>query len=354
MKKILVTNLGSTSTKAAVYHDQHCAFETTLRHDPSELSHFNTTLDQKDYRKESLETWLDTIDVSISDLDIICVRGGVLKPVVSGIYQVNDKVIEDILSGKYGMHVTNVGNLIGYEWGQTYNKEVIFVDAPISDELAPLARYSGHALVPRRSVFHALNQKQQARLYAKSLNVPYESLRLIVAHMGGGVSVGVHDYGRVIDVNNALDGEGAMSPERVGSLSSIDVLKLLEIFKGDVNAVKKQLVGLGGMMSYTNTSDVREVIALAHEDNKYFEIVEAMMYQVAKEIGAMSTVLKGKVDQIILTGGLAYNEILMNMLKERVEFIAPITVYPGENELEALAFGALRYLNNEESCQVYE
>ncbi|MBS3991304.1 MAG: butyrate kinase [Erysipelothrix sp.] len=354
MKKILVTNLGSTSTKAAIYHDQHCAFETTLRHDSSDLSRFKTTLDQKDYRKESLETWLKTIDVSISDLDIICVRGGVLKPVVSGIYQVTDKVIEDILSGQYGMHVTNVGNLIGYEWGQTYNKEVIFVDAPISDELGPLARYSGHALVPRRSVFHALNQKQQARQYATSINVPYESLRLIVAHMGGGVSVGVHDHGRVVDVNNALDGEGAMSPERVGSLSSMDVLKLLDKFNGDVNAVKKQLVGLGGMMSYTNTSDVREVMALAQEDKKYFEIVEAMMYQVAKEIGAMATVLKGQVDQIILTGGLAYNESLMNMLKERVEFIAPITVYPGENELEALAFGALRYLNKEEACQVYE
>jgi len=353
MKKILVTNLGSTSTKAAVYHDKHCVFEATLRHPSSELSAFNSILDQKDYRKASLEAWLKSIDVSIESLDIICVRGGVIKPCVSGIYHVSEIVIKDILSQQYGMHVTNVGNLIGYEWGQKYNKEVIFVDAPISDELGSLARYSGHALVPRRSVFHALNQKQQARQYASSIHVPYESLRLIVAHMGGGVSVGAHDHGQVIDVNNALDGEGAMSPERVGYLSSMDVLKLLDKFNGDVSAVKKQLVGLGGMMSYTNTNDVREVMALAQEDKKYLEIVEAMMYQVAKEIGAMATVLKGQVDQIILTGGLAHNEVLMEMLKQRVGFIAPVTVYPGENELDALAFGALRYLNKEEVCQVY-
>jgi len=353
MKKILVTNLGSTSTKAAVYHNDTCAFETTLRHSMSDLSAFSSILDQKDYRKEAIETWLKSIDVSIDSLDIICVRGGVLKPCVSGIYRVDQVVIDDILSGQYGMHVTNVGNLIGYEWGQIFNKEVIFVDAPISDELQPLARYSGHALIQRRSVYHALNQKQQARHYAQSISKPYESLRLIVAHMGGGISVGAHVSGRVIDVTNALDGEGAMSPERCGSLSSTGVLKLVEHFNHDMNAVKKQLVGLGGIMSYLQTSDMREVMALAKSSLQHQELIEAMMYQVAKEVGAMATVLQGQVDQIILTGGIAYNEELMQLLINRIKFIAPITVYPGEDELYALACGALRYLNQEESLQIY-
>lgn len=353
MKKILVTNLGSTSTKAAVYHDDVCVHEATLRHPSHELSQFSSTLGQKQYRKEAIEAWMQSIQVSFEELDIICVRGGVLKPCVGGIYRVDEGVINDILSGQYGMHVTNVGNLIGYEWGQVYHKEVVFVDAPISDEFHTLARYSGHAYVPRRSVYHALNQKQQARRYAHEVNQSLESLNLIVVHMGGGVSVGVHHHGRVIDVTNALDGEGAMSPERAGSISSMSVLKLLERFNHDVAQVKKQLVGLGGIMSYVQTSDLREVMEKAKTSLEHAELVEAMMYQVAKDIGAMATVVCGKVDQIILTGGIAYNAQLMDMLIERVSFIAPVTVYPGEDELYALACGALRYLNGEEALQTY-
>jgi butyrate kinase len=353
MNTILVTNLGSTSTKAAIYHDDLCIHETTLRHNPQDLSQFTSILDQKDFRKKALEDWLVSIQVSFDSLSIICVRGGVIKPCVSGIYRVDEHVIEDILSGQYGVHVTNVGNLIGYEWGQTYNKEVVFVDAPISDEFHPLARYSGHALVSRRSVYHALNQKQQARRFAQSINKPYESLNLIVVHMGGGISVGVHQHGRVIDVTNALDGEGAMSPERSGGVSSIGVLKLLEHFNHDISTVKKQLIGLGGIMSYLHTSDLREVMELAKTSPTHLELMEAMMYQVAKDIGAMSTVLSGQVDQIILTGGIAYNQSLMEMLIARVSFIAPVTLYPGEDELYALACGALRYLKKEESLQPY-
>lgn len=353
MKTILVTNLGSTSTKAAIYHDLECAYETTLRHPASDLSQFKSILDQKEYRKQALESWLESIHVSFASLDIICVRGGVLKPCVSGIYRVDETIIQDILSGQYGMHVTNVGNLIGYEWGQTYHKEVVFVDAPISDELHPLARYSGHALIERRSVYHALNQKQQARIYAQRVGKTYEELNLIVCHMGGGISVGVHHHGKVIDVTNALDGEGAMSPERAGSLSSMGVLKLLNHFNHDEALLKKNLVGLGGLMSYVNTSDLREVMAQAQDSPSHRLLVEAMMYQVAKDIGAMATVLEGKIDQIILTGGIAYNQELMDMLKKRIGFIAPISVYPGEDELYALVCGALRYLNHEEQLQTY-
>jgi butyrate kinase len=353
MNIILVTNLGSTSTKAAIYHDESCIHETTLRHLPQELSQFSSILDQKDYRKKALEDWMHSIDVSFESLSIICVRGGVLKPCVSGIYRVDDDVIHDILSGQYGTHVTNVGNLIGYEWGQTYHKEVVFVDAPISDEFHVLARYSGHALVERRSVYHALNQKQQARRFAQSIQKPYESLNLLVVHMGGGISVGVHHQGRVIDVTNALDGEGAMSPERAGGLNSICVMNIMEKFNYDIPAVKKQLIGLGGVMSYLHTSDLKEVMKEAKTSSKHLEVMEAMMYQVAKDIGAMASVLSGQVDQIILTGGIAYNQALMDMLVKRVSFIAPNTIYPGEDELYALACGALRYLRHEEELQPY-
>lgn len=353
MKTILVTNLGSTSTKAAVFHDDVSVFEATLRHPSQELSQFASILDQKAYRKAALENWMQSIGVSFESLDIICVRGGVIKPCVGGVYRVDQHVIDDILSGQYGMHVTNVGNLIGYEWGQTYGKEVVFVDAPISDEFHDLARYSGHAYVPRRSVYHALNQKQQARRFAQSVGKPLESLNLIVVHMGGGISVGVHHQGRVIDVTNALDGEGAMSPERAGSLSSIAVLNLMQRFNGDVAQVKKQLVGLGGLMSYVQTSDLREVVEMAKTSASHAQLIEAMIYQVAKDIGAMATVVFGKVDHIILTGGIAYNTQLMETLISRIAFIAPVTVYPGEDELYALACGALRYLKGEEGLQSY-
>jgi len=353
MFKILVTNLGSTSTKAAIYHDDTCAFSTTLRHSSEEIGRFNRVLDQKQFRKQRMEEWILSLGVSIKDLDCICVRGGVVKPLPGGIYTVSSEVVNDILDERYGTHVTNVGNLIGYEWGKEYQKPVIFVDAPITDELSVLARYSGHKLISRRSVFHALNQKQMARQYAKETNQDVNKLRLVVAHMGGGISVGAHKYGQVVDVNNALDGEGPFSPERAGSLTSIGVLELVQMFKGDIEQVKKQIIGQGGMVSYLQTNNVQHVIESFSTSDESKRVIDAMCYQVAKEIGSMATVLRGKVDQIILTGGLAYNDYIVAQIKRRVEFIADITVYPGEDELYALAQGALRFLRNEEEAQSY-
>jgi len=353
MFQILVLNLGSTSTKVAIFNDEKCHLSTTLRHTTSELAPFNHILDQIPFRKEKIEKWLEEVDFQWSTCDIICVRGGVTKPLPGGIYAITQDVVEDIKIEKYGSHVTNVGNIVAYQWGQDYQIPVIFVDSPVTDEFCMLARYSGYKGVLRRSVFHALNQKQIARQYAFDIQRDVNELYLIVCHMGGGISVGAHRLGQVIDVNNALDGEGPFSPERTGSLSTAAVLDLVDQFRGDIGQVKRHLIGQGGLTSYCGTNNVQEILLLASTDAETKRVIDAMIYQIAKEIGAMATVLEGRVDQILLTGGLAYNEYITHALKHKIEFIAPVTVYPGEDELKALAFGALRYLRKEEECQTY-
>jgi butyrate kinase len=353
MFKILVMNLGSTSSKAAIFENEVMVASTTIRHSSSEIAQFQKVLDQQDFRREAIEKWMRDEHLSFESLDCICVRGGVVKPLPGGIYGVSKEVIDDILAEKYGTHVTNVGNCIGYYWGEKYNKPVIFVDAPVTDDLCVLARYSGIKSVSRRSVFHALNQKQIARQYAKDIGEDASKLNLIVAHMGGGISIGAHRKGQVIDVNNALDGEGPFSPERSGGLSCFAVLDLVEEFRGDTRQVRKLLVGGGGLVSYLGSNNVQQIMVLAQEDDEARRVIDAMIYQIAKEIGAMATVLEGKVDQILLTGGLAYNEYICKMLTERVDWICGVKVYPGEDELAALAMGALRFLNKEEEVQSY-
>jgi butyrate kinase len=353
MFKILVMNLGSTSSKAAIFEGEVMVASTTIRHTSSEIASFHKVLDQQDFRRDAVEKWMREEHISFESLDCICVRGGVVKPLPGGIYWVSKEVIDDILAEKYGNHVTNVGNCIGYYWGEKYNKPVIFVDAPVTDDLCVLARYSGLKSVHRRSVFHALNQKQIARQYAKDIGADVLKLNLIVCHMGGGISVGAHRKGQVIDVNNALDGEGPFSPERSGGLSCFAVLDLVEEFRGDTNQVRKLLVGGGGLVSYLGSNNVQQIMQQAQQDDEAKRVIDAMIYQMAKEIGAMATVLEGKVDQILLTGGLAYNEYICKSLSDRIEWIAGVKVYPGEDELAALAMGALRFLNKEEEAQSY-
>ena len=353
MFKILVMNLGSTSSKAAIFEGEVMVASTTIRHTSSEIASFHKVLDQQDFRREAVEKWMRDDNISFESLDCICVRGGVVKPLPGGIYWVSKEVIDDILAEKYGTHVTNVGNCIGYYWGEKYHKPVIFVDAPVTDDLCVLARYSGIKSVSRRSVFHALNQKQIARQYAKEIGEDVSKLNLIVTHMGGGISIGAHRKGQVIDVNNALDGEGPFSPERSGGLSCFAVLDLVEEFRGDTSQVRKLLVGGGGLVSYLGSNNVQQIMQLAQQDDEAKRVIDAMVYQIAKEIGAMATVLEGKIDQILLTGGLAYNEYITKTLSDRVDWIANVKVYPGEDELAALAMGALRFLNKEEEVQSY-
>lgn len=352
MAQILILNLGSTSSKGAIYHDLELVKEFTLRHSSEELAPFKKILDQVDFRKKSVETWLEAEGFKLVDIDLFCLRGGLVKPIPSGIYKINETIVEEVKEEKYGAHSSNIGLVLGYLWSIEYQKDAIFLNAPVTDELSNLARYTGLKDVKRRSVFHALNQKQIALQYANSINKPYESLNLVVCHLGGGISVGAHQYGRIVDVSNALDGEGPFSPERSGQLSNFMVLDLVESMK-DIPSIKKLLAGKSGLVSHLNTNSMIEALKMAENDSYANEVIQAMVYQIAKQIGAMATVLKGKVDQICITGGLAYNTKFVEQIIEYIDWISPVSVYPGEDELYALANGAVRYLTKIEALKVY-
>lgn len=281
-------------------------------------------------------------------------RGGLLKPIEGGTYQVNDRMLEDLRAGLLGEHASNLGGILAFEISKAIGKKSFIVDPVVVDEMQDLARISGLKGIERKSIFHALNQKAVARKYAKSIDRKYEELNLIVAHLGGGVSVGSHEKGRVVDVPNALDGEGPFSPERAGSLPVGDIVNIC--FSGEYTKeeVKKMLKGNGGIVSYLNTNDAREVEDRIKDGDQYAKLIYyAMAYQVAKEIGASAAVLKGKVDGIIITGGIAYDKVFTSWIEERVSFIGPVTVYPGEDELTALAEGGLRVLRGEEEAKIY-
>lgn len=277
-----------------------------------------------------------------------------LKPIPGGTYAVSDELLHDLKIGVQGQHASNLGGILAREIGDSIGVPSFIVDPVVVDELIPIARYSGVPELPRTSVFHALNQKAVAKRFAKEQGKAYDSLNLIVVHMGGGVSVGAHEKGNVIDVFNALDGDGAFSPERAGAVPSGALVKLCYSGKYTEKEVYKKIVGGGGFNAYLNTNDMRDVEKMVEGGDKNAEeIRDAFIFQVAKNIGSMSCVLKGKVDQIIMTGGIAYDKQVIAGLKERVGFIAPVTVYPGEDELLALAQGALRVLNKEEAAKEY-
>ncbi|MBR4588191.1 MAG: butyrate kinase [Lachnospiraceae bacterium] len=354
MLRILVINPGSTSTKIGVYEDEKQIMEETLRHSTEELKDYALIVDQKDFRKKVILDVLKEKNIDLKSINVVVGRGGMLKPISGGTYAVTDDLLHDLSIGRQGQHASNLGGILAREIGDSIGVPSFIVDPVVVDELADVARYSGVPELPRRSVFHALNQKAVAKRYAKEKGVPYESLNLIVVHMGGGVSVGSHIGGRIVDVNNALDGEGAFSPERAGGVPSGDLVKMCFSGKYTQAEVMKKLVGNGGFNAYVGTNDMRNLVKMAQEgDEKAKMVMDAFHYQVAKDIGAAATVMKGKVDQIILTGGIAYNKITVETLTDRVGWIAPITVYPGEDELLALAQGAIRVMTGEEKVMQY-
>lgn len=352
--KSLIINPGSTSTKIGVFEDETLLFEETLRHSTEEIAQYASIVDQKDFRKQIILDLLKEKDFDIRSLQVIVGRGGMLKPIPGGTYAVSDDLLHDLKIGKQGQHASNLGGILAREIGDEIGVPSYIVDPVVVDELMPIARYSGVPELPRTSVFHALNQKAVAKRYAKEKDVPYESLNLIVVHMGGGVSVGAHEKGRVIDVFNALDGDGAFSPERAGAVPSGALIRMC--FSGEYTEkeVYKKIVGGGGFNAYLGTNDMRDVAKMIDEgDTHADEVREAFILQVCKNIGSMSCVLKGKVDAIIVTGGIAYNKAVVDKMEERAGFIAPFTVYPGEDELLALTQGALRVLNGEEKAMEY-
>lgn len=353
--RLLIINPGSTSTKIGVYEDENPILVETLRHSSEEIGKYAGIYEQFEFRKDVILKVLKEKDFDIKTLNAVVGRGGLLKPIEGGTYSVNEKMLEDLKVGVQGQHASNLGGIIANEIAKGLNIPAFIVDPVVVDEMEDVARISGIPEIQRKSIFHALNQKAVAKRYAKEQGKKYEEINVIVAHMGGGVSVGAHKNGRIIDVNNALDGEGPFSPERSGGLPTGDLVKMCFSGKYTIDEIKKMINGKGGFVAHLNTNDARVVEEAAHAGDKKAQLVhDAMAYQVAKEIGKCAAVLSGKVDAIILTGGIAYGKVTVNYIKERVEFIAPVVVYPGEDELLALTQGGLRVLKGEEAAKEYK
>ena len=353
--KLLIINPGSTSTKIGVYEGEKEILEETLRHSAEEILKYDTIFDQLDFRKEVILKVLKEKGIDINELDAVVGRGGMLKPIEGGTYEVNEAMVEDLKVGVQGPHASNLGGILSNEIAKEIGKRAFIVDPVVVDEMEDVARLSGVPELPRKSKFHALNQKAVAKRYAKEHNTSYEDVNLIVVHMGGGVSVGAHRKGRVIDVNNALDGDGPFSPERAGGVPSGELLEICFSGKYSKEEVYKKLVGKGGFVAYANTNDARDLIKLSQEgDEKGSLIFNAFIYQIAKEIGSMAVVLDGEVDAIVLTGGIAYSDYVTNAINKKVKWIAPMVVYGGEDELLALAQGAIRVLDGVEEAKVYK
>ncbi|MDE6207041.1 MAG: butyrate kinase [Muribaculaceae bacterium] len=351
---ILAINPGSTSTKVATYIDDKPEFTRTIEHTPEELAQFGSVIDQFHWRKGLIAEALIAEGIDPRSFDAVIGRGGIMSPVESGVYVVNDDLVHDLMHARM-QHASNLGALIARDFADETGVPSYIADPVVVDEMMPYARISGSPLLPRESIFHALNQKSVARLYARECGKRYEDLNLIVCHMGGGITVSAHRRGRVIDTTNALDGCGPFSPERSGSLPPGPLIHLCFSGKYTEEELMKMVHGAGGLMAHLGTTSVPEVLdRIQARDLHAMLILRAMCYTISKEIGAMSIALKGDVDAILLTGGIAHSKRVTDFIADHVDFIAPIYVYPGENELRALADNALAVLRGERKAKVYE
>lgn len=352
----MAINPGSTSTKIAVYEGDNPIFLTTIRHTTEELQDFETIADQFSFRKELILRELENANIDIHSIDVVVGRGGLVKPIESGVYEVNERMMEDLRKGVTGQHASNLGGLIAQDIVKDLDGVKAYIADPVVvDELQDVARLSGHPDIPRISIFHALNQKAIARSYANSVRKKYEELNLIVVHLGGGVSVGAHRKGRVVDVNNALQGDGPYSPERSGGLPALQLSQICFDGKTSQQEVAKMITGKGGYVAYLGTNNAYDVGQNALKGDKYAALIQdGLSYQTAKEIGAMAAVLEGKVDAILVTGGIAHNVTVIDYIKKHTEFIAPVQVYPGEDEMYALAANGMMVLDGEISPKAYE
>lgn len=353
-KRILAINPGSTSTKIAVYDGSKPVFLKNIKHTMDEVGQFERIFDQFDFRKNVIVKELEEAGIELNSFDAVVGRGGLIKPMEGGVYKVNDKMIND-LKTPMGEHVSNLGGVIAYEISKSCtNCHAFIADPTCVDEMEEIARISGIPELPRRSFLHTLNQKAVARRYAKEHGLKYTDLNLIVAHMGGGISVGAHKKGRIIDTNNGLDGDGPFSPERAGSVPVGQLAELCFSGKYSLKDIKKKITGQGGIVAYLGTNSTLEVEKMIEDGDKYAELVyNAMAYQVAKEIGALSTVLKGEVDAILLTGGVAHGQSFIDMITERTKHLAPVFTFPGEDEMQALAGNGLLVLEGEVEAKDY-
>ena len=351
MYKILSVNPGSTSTKFAVYEDETLVCLHTIRHSAEELKPYKTLFDQFEFRKNLMLDYLQKDGIDLSDLSVVVGRGGMVRPLESGVYKVNDRLIADLKSAHTAEHASNLGGVIAREIADSIpNCEAYIADPIVVDEYQDVARISGLPQIPRKSQFHALNHKAIARKYAAANGTSYDKLKLVIAHLGGGISVAAHKNGRVIDSNQGLDGYGPFSPERAGTLDAGQLVELCFSGKYTHEEIRKLLVGNGGLMAHLGINE--ELVAekkAVMGDEKATLVLEAMAYNVAKEIGAMLAVLHGEADAVILTGGIAYSLYIVEYIKTMISPMVKVAVYPGEDEMEALAMSGLRVLRGEKS-----
>lgn len=351
---VLTINPGSTSTKLAVYQGDKVLFEETVRHTMQEFANFNNVQEQFDFRWQVLRRVIDAFGYDVNNLDAVVGRGGLLRPVAGGTYMVTEKMLADLKTNKYGEHASNLGAMLAKKLADTLDIPSFIVDPVVVDEMQPIARFSGNELIARKSIFHALNHKAAGRKIAKKLGSDYEKMNFVIAHLGGGISVAAHRQGKAVDVNNALDGDGPFSPERSGSLPMNDFLEACFSGKWNKRELHDLIIGRGGMISYLGTNSILEVEAKVKAgDEKAIQAFDAMAYQVSKEIGACSTVLHGKIDAIILTGGLARSDLFTSKIIVQTNWIASVIIEPGEDELEALNSGVQRVLAGLEKEKLY-
>lgn len=354
--KILVINPGSTSTKIAVYEDEKTILLRNITHTTEQLASYDAITEQQDFRRQLVLDELQRSDIPLA-FDAVIGRGGLVKPISGGVYEINRQMLDDTLHGcVMHNHACNLGCLIAYEIASTIEGCRAFIADPgVVDELSPLARISGIPLMPRICIWHALNQRAIARRYARGIGKDYEDLNLIVCHMGGGISIAAHEHGRAIDANNALDGEGPFSPERAGTLPAADLIRLCYSGKYTEKQLLKRIAGQAGLTAHLGTNNVREVLQRIKEGDEHAQLlIDAMLYHTAKGIAAEAAVLCGQIDAILLTGGMAHSDYVVSELRRRIGFLAPVYTFPGENEMEALAFNALAVLQGRQQAKVYK
>lgn len=352
--RILAINPGSTSTKIAVYEEKQCLFEEVIRHSKEDLGGFADIYAQYDYRRDLVEQALIKHGFSVEDLHAVVGRGGALKPISGGTYSVNDAMVDDLRHRVQTQHASNLGGLLARGIAERHALPSFIVDPVCVDEMEPIARISGWPEMPRRSLFHALNLKATARKAACELGKDFDEVTLVMGHLGGGISFAVQENGRMIDIVNPMDG-GAFSPERTGYLPLSPLVELCFSGRYTFQEIMRKMIGRGGLLAHLGTDDAREVERRIDSGDEQAEMVyKAMAYQIAKEIAAMATVVNGRFDAIVLTGGLAYSRRLIGWIRERVQFMGKVLVYPGEDELLALSEGALRVLHGEEEAKTYE
>ena len=351
MYKILSVNPGSTSTKFAVYEDEKLVCLHTIRHSADDLKSFKSLLEQHEFRKNLMVDYLAKDGIDITELSAVVGRGGLVRPLESGVYSVNDKYVDDLKTRYSAEHASNLGGVIAREIAETIpGCLALIADPVVVDEYQDVARISGLPQIPRRSMFHALNHKAIARKYAAANGTTYEKLNLVIAHMGGGISVAAHRLGKVVDSNQGLDGYGPFSPERAGTLDAGQLVDLCFEGKYTHDEIRKLLVGSGGLMAHLGINDTKVILQMVESGDKKARLVlEALAYNVAKEIGAMLAVLHGEADAVILTGGIAYSKFVVEYIKKMISPIIKVTVYPGEDEMESLAMSGLRVLRGEEA-----